>query len=79
MFAIYGHTCHLCGHGGATDADHLTPISKWSTQPIDPHLMRPAHGIRGCPHCPLVAGKTRKCNQSKGARIQQPFHPALTW
>ncbi len=82
MFALYGHRCHICGHGGAKQADHLTPISVDPGQPIDPHTMRPAHGAgdpkRGldnpCPRC------GRRCNQERGARrTTQVFKPALRW
>lgn len=68
MFAMYGDLCHLCGHHGARQADHLTPVSVDPDQPIDPRLMRPAHGggsvERGldnpCPTC------GRRCNQERG-------------
>lgn len=60
MFAIYGTTCHLCGHDGAESADHLIPITVWPDQPIDPHAMRPAHH-RPCPTC------GRRCNSERGA------------
>ncbi|MEU6085606.1 hypothetical protein ABZ865_02165 [Streptomyces sp. NPDC047085] len=45
MFAIYGTICHLCGHDGAGEADHLVPISVDSDQPLDPHRMRPAQQL----------------------------------
>lgn len=74
MFAIYGHTCHLCGHDGATTADHLIPISVWPDQPIDPHGMRPAHGRAGCPTC------GRKCNIERGNRAPtQPLRTSEAW
>jgi hypothetical protein len=74
MFAIYGRICHLCGHDGATDADHLVAISIDSTQPVDPYLMRPAHGVRGCPTC------GRKCNQQRGNKVLTGFYrPVLDW
>ena len=60
MFQHYGTTCHLCGHEGADTADHLEPISVNPNQPVDPHRMRPAHGVDGCPTC------GRKCNQERG-------------
>ena len=25
VFAAYGRTCHLCGHGGANQVDHVIP------------------------------------------------------
>jgi 5-methylcytosine-specific restriction endonuclease McrA len=65
MFAIYGHTCHLCGHHGASQADHLVPITVWADQPIDPHLMRPAHGNTEGTRCPVCG---RACNQERGNR-----------
>lgn len=79
MFAAYGHMCHLCGHPGATDADHLVPISVDSTQPVDYRLMRPAHGVRGCTYCPTVDGRLRKCNQSRGAGKKPAFTPRMEW
>lgn len=62
MHAMWGYRCHLCGHANAHTADHLIPLSKWSNQPYDPHLARPAHGIEGCPDCGI------KCNSSRGNR-----------
>lgn len=79
MFKLYGHTCHLCGHGGAHTADHLVPVSVDGDQPIDPHDMRPAHGSGGqrpnpCPTC------GRNCNQERGAKpLASMFRPVLEW
>lgn len=75
MFKIYGRTCHLCGHGGAAEADHLVPISVDAGQPIDPHEMRPAHGSwRRCPTC------DRACNQERGTKpLSEVVTPVLTW
>lgn len=66
MFRVYGHTCHLCGHDLADTADHLEPVSLNPDQPIDPHRMRPAHGVDGCPTC------GRACNQERGNREGVP-------
>ncbi len=60
VFAMWGTTCHLCGHAGANTADHIIPLSVWSNQPYDPRLARPAHGIDGCATCHI------KCNSSRG-------------
>jgi hypothetical protein len=61
MFAIYGDICHLCGHAGATEADHIIPVSLDPDQPDDPYAMRPAHGGNGkCRTC------GRACNAERG-------------
>lgn len=61
MFAEFGTTCHLCGHEGATDADHLLPLHLAPSQPVDYRALRPAHGVAGCPVC------GRKCNQERSS------------
>lgn len=58
--AMWGTTCHLCGHGEAYTADHLVPLSLWGNQPHMAELSRPAHGVEGCPTCKV------KCNSSRG-------------
>ncbi|MFI2577710.1 hypothetical protein ACH5AJ_36555 [Streptomyces rochei] len=75
MFALHGSTCHLCGHEGARTADHLVPVAVDSTQPVDPHGMRPAHGSGNpCPTC------RRHCNQERGTKpLGATFKPALRW
>jgi len=80
MFALYGHTCHICGHEGALQADHLDPLAYDPEQPVDAESMRPAHGAaqagsdNPCPTC------GRRCNQERGKNISfTMFQPALTW
>lgn len=75
MFAIYGDTCHLCGHYGAGEADHLVPISIDADQPIDPHAMRPAHGANApCPVC------GRLCNSERGnGPVSMPLRTSQDW
>jgi hypothetical protein len=63
MFAEVGDICHLCGHAGATDADHLVPLAIAIPERITPDMLAPAHGVRGCPTC------GRRCNQERGARM----------
>jgi hypothetical protein len=59
--------CIICGHDGSNSTDHIVP-------PLDgghPNALEnlaPAHGIEGCPVCPLRDGKRRKCNQEKGRK-----------
>ncbi|MFD4658018.1 HNH endonuclease [Kitasatospora sp. NPDC058444] len=75
MFAIYGTVCHICGHEGAGEADHLTPVSVDPGQPLDPHGMRPAHGANApCPTC------LRLCNTERGARpITKAVRTSRDW
>lgn len=61
--AIYGTACHVCGHQGAADTDHLVPRSLGGTDSLD--NLRPICG-RGCPYCRLE-GKP-SCHLSKSGR-----------
>ena len=81
MFAIYGTVCHICGHGGAREADHLVPLAVDPDQPVDPHAMRPAHGSNHpCRQCTGANGKPRKCNQERGTRpLNTVFRPKIDW
>jgi len=69
VLRTYGDVCHICGHGGARQADHLVDPG------TDPEIRykvsngRPAHGsARGrgnnpCPVCSQLAGAPVYCNQ----------------
>ncbi len=75
MFALYGTVCHLCGHEGAGESDHLDPVSRNPDQPIDPYLMRPAHGAN-------APGPTcgRKCNTERGNKpLSGPLRTSESW
>ena len=57
------NTCHLCGHEGAGEVDHIIPRSLGGN-PVDPGNLAPAHGWKSpCPIC----GK--RCNQVKKNRV----------
>lgn len=81
MQQMYGEVCHICGHGGATEADHLVPITVDPDQPVDPHLMRPSHGSSApCPVCVGAGGKPRKCNQERGNKpLRAPLRTSQDW
>jgi hypothetical protein len=86
MHAMFGDTCHICGHAGAGEADHLIPISLVPDQPLDPEAMRPAHGSNyPCvdPTCMARKGKPRSCNQERGNIINRKrtatYTPRMTW
>lgn len=56
--------CWLCGHDGATEADHDPPrkvLLQLGLDPNDLQYLRPAHGS-SCP-CPTCG---QKCNQVRG-------------
>jgi 5-methylcytosine-specific restriction endonuclease McrA len=64
-FQRYGTRCAICGHEGASDSDHIVPISRGG-DPLALSNRQPAHGRVPCTVCPPVNGKPRRCNQSKG-------------
>ena len=75
MFAAYGDVCIHCGHPGAGEADHLTPLSVDPEQPVDYRTMRPSHGSNyPCPTC------ERRCNQERGTKpISSVHRPKWEW
>ena len=74
MWAMYGRTCWICGHDGATDADLVVPRAQAPHQPVSPQAYRPAHGVGGCPTC------GRRCNQERGTREQSAmWRPRIDW
>lgn len=78
MHDMYGYTCHLCGHHGAGESDHLIPLAVWPDQPVDPTLWRPAHGTHyPCPVC------GRRCNQQRGTKalgqVAPPLNTSRSW
>lgn len=65
--------CHLCGHDGAGDVDHVLPLAVLQAEGIDPRdvqYLRPAHGsLSRCPTC------RRCCNQIKGNKLDYTAAP----
>jgi 5-methylcytosine-specific restriction endonuclease McrA len=75
-------TCWWCGHPGADQADHVVPRSVDPTQDVaNPAGLAPIHGTAGCPYCPLVHGKRRRCNQERGdgTRYQRNAQRSRDW
>ncbi len=81
MFALYGDICHICGHAGAGEADHVTPYALDPDQPVEAEMLRPAHGGSSpCPVCKGAKGKPRSCNQERGKRpLGYAFRPVYEW
>jgi hypothetical protein len=81
MFREHGDVCVICGHPGSTDAHHVPArqvLIKRGLNPDDPRYMRPAHGVAGCPVCPWINGKPRRCNQIQGTKAPQR-RPTQRW
>jgi hypothetical protein len=68
VFATYGRTCHICGHDGANQVDHLVPLAVDPSQGWVLANLRPAHGVPGnrCPTCRVA------CNQARQAGSIRP-------
>jgi hypothetical protein len=68
VFATYGRTCWLCGHGGAGEVDHLKKRSEGGAL-YDLANARPAHGsMAPCPVCRTPEGRARCCNQERNRK-----------
>lgn len=54
-------TCHLCGHEGSDQVDHILPRSTHPEIPEEEITnLAPVHGVTRCPTC------REACNQVKG-------------
>jgi hypothetical protein len=67
----YGR-CHICTHLGATQADHLEPVTERPDLALDSSNMKAAHGYPNpCPTCTDAAlvkgGKPVYCNELRGS------------
>ena len=67
VFATYGDTCWICGHGGARQVDHVESITEHPELVYALSNCRPAHGSprNPCPVCSVAAGRKIHCNQLK--------------
>src|SRR5690242_2509828 len=89
ILAAHGGICWLCGHGGATDVDHVVPWAEWTRTDLSVHdasNLAPAHGTP-CPTCgrDCHADKTKaeaargraRANAERKARAARPAeqHP----
>lgn len=53
VIAAHAGICHLCGHPGATQVDHIICWAEWTHPTLsvhDPSNLAPAHGTP-CPTC----------------------------
>jgi hypothetical protein len=68
VFASYGRTCHLCGHDGANQVDHLLTVLEYPQYAWTLENCRPCHGTRN--RCPVCG---RCCNQSRRQGPKRPL------
>jgi len=69
VISHYGGLCHICGHGGARQPDHVISIADRPDLAWKLENCRPAHGAPGnpCPVCTAECGRRVFCNQLRGA------------
>jgi hypothetical protein len=79
VLAAHGHVCHLCGHAGATQVDHVVPWAEWTHPTLSVHdasNLRPAHGAP-CPTCGLDCHAAKsKAEAARGRARGQASHAA---
>jgi hypothetical protein len=87
IIAAHAGICHLCGHGQATQVDHVIAWSEWTNPTLSVHdasNLAPAHGSV-CPICgrdchadksktEAARGSTR--HAARGRRAPE-IHPGL--
>ena len=62
VLRLHAGVCHICGLPGATEVDHVVPVSRGGTD--DEANLRPAHGRRDV----LEGRSNRNCHGAKTAR-----------
>ena len=86
VFATYGDVCHICGHGGARQVDHLESVTEHPELIFALSNVRPAHGAPGnrclvCQqNCNQLRGgysveRARKLIQERSAQLPKPEPP----
>ena len=85
IIAAHDGICHLCGHGDATQVDHVIPWAEWTNPTLSVHdasNLAPTHGTP-CPTCELdchaikskqeaARGSTRYAARSKRPTERHP-------
>jgi hypothetical protein len=79
VFAAYGTSCWICGHGGAYEVDHVNRLADGG-DPYDLETARPAHGSNyPCPVCiSTTTGRARCCNQERNRKAAPSGQVALS-
>src|SRR5690348_7787413 len=85
ILTTHAGICHLCGHGGADQVDHVIAWAEWTRTDLSVHdasNLRPAHGTP-CPTCgrschedktkaEAARGRARKLSKLKYPQRQHP-------
>ena len=79
VFQVYGRTCHLCGHDGANQVDHVISVLEAPHLAWDLGNCRPAHGTRNrCPVCGRCCNQARISGPKRPVGSRGPVRPALS-
>lgn len=69
LLALHGYLCHLCGHTGADELDHIVPWAEWTHPTLSVHHasnLAPAHG-QPCGVCGVEChGDKTKAEAARG-------------
>lgn len=74
VLILHHGVCHICGHPGATQVDHVMPLALGG-HPTDMRNLRPAHGP-GAAACPTCG---RKCNRTKSDKPMGVAKTSRQW
>ena len=65
VLEFHHRVCHLCGHPGAEQVDHIIPFTERADLATDPKNLRPAHGSSGTQSNPCATCNLN-CNNIRG-------------
>ena len=79
VLASKGDTCHLCGHGGARQLDHVISFLERPDLGWDYANLEPCHGTRNrCPVCHRCCNQARVAGPKRPQAADAPVRPELS-